>query len=53
MSWDVWHHGRGAPIEIYGTEGTLVVPDPNMFAAQLLFATGTDTRLRLIHHSLY
>lgn len=31
MSWDVWHHGRGAPIEIYGTEGTLVVPDPNMF----------------------
>ncbi|RFU49056.1 Gfo/Idh/MocA family protein [Paraburkholderia sp. DHOC27] len=31
MSWDVWHHGRGAPIEVYGTLGTLVVPDPNMF----------------------
>jgi predicted dehydrogenase len=31
MSWDVWHHGRGGPIEIYGTEGTLAVPDPNMF----------------------
>lgn len=31
MSWDVWHHGRGPEIEVYGTEGTLVVPDPNMF----------------------
>ena len=29
-SWDVWKHRR-VPIEIYGTEGTLVVPDPNFF----------------------
>ncbi|MBX5242744.1 Gfo/Idh/MocA family protein [Rhizobium sp. NLR22b] len=29
-SWDVWKHGR-SPIELYGTKGTLVVPDPNFF----------------------
>ena len=29
-SWDVWRHQR-APIEIYGTEGSLLVPDPNFF----------------------
>ena len=29
-SWDVWKHGHG-PIEIYGTEGSLRVPDPNFF----------------------
>ncbi|WP_439408202.1 Gfo/Idh/MocA family protein [Bradyrhizobium sp. DASA03076] len=30
MSWDVWKHGH-APIELYGTEGSLRVPDPNFF----------------------
>lgn len=29
-SWDVWKHRR-APIELYGTEGSLSVPDPNFF----------------------
>ena len=29
-SFDVWKHGH-APIEIYGTEGSLQVPDPNTF----------------------
>lgn len=29
-SWDVWSHRR-SHIEIYGTEGTLVLPDPNWF----------------------
>lgn len=32
-SWDVWKHRR-VPIEIYGTEGTLVVPDPNFFGGE-------------------
>jgi predicted dehydrogenase len=32
-SWDVWKHQR-APIELYGTEGSLVVPDPNFFGDQ-------------------
>jgi predicted dehydrogenase len=30
MSWDVWRHGHPA-IELYGTEGSLRVPDPNFF----------------------
>ena len=30
-SWDVWKHNRTSPIEIYGTEGTLLGPDPNFF----------------------
>jgi predicted dehydrogenase len=29
-SWDVWKHKR-SPIELYGTNGTLLVPDPNFF----------------------
>jgi predicted dehydrogenase len=29
-SWDVWSHGH-APIELYGEDGTLLVPDPNFF----------------------
>ena len=30
MSFDIWKHGH-KPIEIYGTEGSLAVPDPNKF----------------------
>ncbi len=29
-SWDVWHHRR-SHFELYGTKGTLYVPDPNFF----------------------
>jgi predicted dehydrogenase len=29
-SWDVWKHQR-QPLEIYGTEGSMLVPDPNFF----------------------
>ncbi len=31
-SWDVWRHGHKNPIELYGAEGTMLVPDPNFFA---------------------
>ena len=30
-SWDVWKHNRSSPIEIYGTEGSLLGVDPNLF----------------------
>lgn len=30
MSWDVWKNGH-PPIELYGTEGSLRVPNPNFF----------------------
>ena len=36
MSWDVWKHGHPA-IELYGTEGSLRVPDPNFFGGTVGF----------------
>jgi predicted dehydrogenase len=33
-SWDVWQHGH-SHMELYGTEGTLHVPDPNFFGGEL------------------
>ena len=36
-SWDVWSHKR-AHMELYGTEGTLYVPDPNFFGGILEIA---------------
>ncbi|MEL6677151.1 MAG: Gfo/Idh/MocA family oxidoreductase [Pseudomonadota bacterium] len=33
-SWDVWAH-RHANMELYGTEGSLFVPDPNFFGGPL------------------
>jgi predicted dehydrogenase len=39
-SWDVWSHKR-AHMEIYGTEGTLYLPDPNFFGGTVEVA-GTD-----------
>ena len=41
-SFDVYHHGH-APIEIYGTEGSLQVPDPNTFGGPVrLFRPGYE-----------
>ncbi len=37
-SWDVWNHGH-APIELYGEEGTIFVPDPNFFGGEVRFTT--------------
>ena len=31
ISFEVYRHGHSNPIEIYGSEGTLLVPDPNGF----------------------
>ncbi len=33
-SWDVWKHGH-APMELYGEEGSLFVPDPNFFGGEV------------------
>ncbi len=42
MSWDVWKHGH-PPIELYGTEGSLRVPDPNFFGGVVEYtARGGD-----------
>jgi predicted dehydrogenase len=36
-SWDVWKHRR-VPFEIYGTEGSMLVPDPNFFGGEPLIS---------------
>lgn len=36
-SWDVWKHKR-LPFEIYGKEGSLLVPDPNFFGGEVWFS---------------
>ncbi len=33
-SWDVWSHGH-SPMELYGEQGTLLVPDPNFFGGEV------------------
>ena len=35
-SWDVWSHGH-TPMELYGEEGTIHVPDPNFFGGEVAF----------------
>ncbi len=36
-SWEVYSHGH-APLELYGTEGSLFVPDPNFFGGSNVIA---------------
>lgn len=44
-SWDVWSH-RHANMELYGTEGSLYVPDPNFFGGNVeVSGRGKDIRL--------
>jgi predicted dehydrogenase len=38
-SWDVWAH-RHPNMEIYGTKGSLYVPDPNFFGGDLMVGGG-------------
>ncbi len=40
-SFDVWSH-RHTPIELYGTAGSLLVPDPNRFDGQPMVAIGRE-----------
>lgn len=50
-SWDVWSH-RHANMELYGTEGSLYVPDPNFFGG-LVEASGRDKEIHPLeswHH---
>ena len=42
-SWDVWAH-RHANMELYGTEGSLFVPDPNFFGGTVEHA-GRDGKI--------
>ena len=41
-SWDVWAH-RHKNMELYGTKGSLYVPDPNFFGGDVLLAEQGDS----------
>lgn len=43
-SWDVWSH-RHANMELYGTDGSLYVPDPNFFGG-VVEASGRDKNIQ-------
>ncbi|RDJ12272.1 Gfo/Idh/MocA family protein [Rhizobium grahamii] len=45
-SWDVWSH-RHANMELYGTEGSLYVPDPNFFGG-VVEASGRDKDIKAL-----
>jgi len=40
-SWDVWKH-KHSTIELYGLEGSLIVPDPNFFSGDILISHKED-----------
>src|SRR5690606_27066958 len=37
-SWDVWKHGHANPIELYGADGSMLVPDPNFFGGRIVWS---------------
>jgi predicted dehydrogenase len=51
-SWDVWKHRR-VPLEIYGSEGSMQVSDPNFFGGdpQISQRDGDWTRLDTTRHA--
>lgn len=38
-SWDVWDNGH-SPMELYGEQGTIHMPDPNFFGGELRYTKG-------------
>lgn len=45
-SWDVWSHRHGN-MELYGTEGSVFVPDPNFFGGTV-YASGRDKEIEAL-----
>lgn len=41
LSWDVWQHEHNR-MELYGTDATLHVPDPNFFGGELRISNGDE-----------
>lgn len=49
ISWDVWQNGHEC-MELYGTDATLHVPDPNFFGGEVRVATRDDERIEELDH---
>ncbi len=44
VSFDIWKHNHQSPIEIYGSQGSMQVPDPNTFGGPVkLFRPGNES----------
>ncbi len=41
-SWDVWKHNH-SNIEIYGLDGSMILPDPNFFSGDILISKKNNT----------
>lgn len=52
LSFDVWAH-RHIPLEIYGTEGSLIVPDPNWFGGEVRLFEARGDWQEVEHHRRY
>ncbi len=46
-SWDVWGKHGHSPMELYGSKGSMYLPDPNFFAGDLQFG-GVDEDLATV-----
>lgn len=52
LSFDVWAH-RHVPLEIYGTTGSLIVPDPNWFGGEVRLFEARGDWQEVEHHRRY
>ncbi len=50
MSFDMWGHHLPR-LEIYGTRGSMVVPDPNTFGGDVLLRESTEKEWRTVAHT--
>jgi predicted dehydrogenase len=50
-SWDIWAH-RHANMELYGTEGSIFVPDPNWFSGTVEVA-GRDGKIKQLKQAAH
>ncbi|MDO4548110.1 MAG: hypothetical protein Q4D04_08435, partial [Clostridia bacterium] len=61
LSWDAWSPNRGARLRVFGTDGTLYLPDPNGFSndayiirkSDLLDGEGIITPEKMAHMDKY
>lgn len=47
-SWDVWDHDHG-PMELYGEDGTMFLPDPNFFGGDVMVTGPNKDRVAIAY----
>ena len=51
-SWDVWKH-KHTTIELYGLEGSMILPDPNFFSGNIFMSKKMKSGKQLIMIKCY